>query len=119
VIPFVENRIKLVTDLIDELDTATAGTARVDDEVLRGILGAHTNQWDGEDFVLFFQIARVGGCKVIHGHGEVAALQGMTGDLPARLPGHAFTLILNSGCLVARNGPQLDLDMWCESIQEE
>lgn len=119
VIPLVENRIELVADGIDELDTTPTRTARVDDKVLCGIFGAHANQWDNEDFVPFVRVARVGRREVVHGYGDVAALQRMTRDLPAWLPRHVFALIFDSSCLMARNGSQPDRPMWYESIQEE
>lgn len=104
VIPLVENRIELVADGIDELDTTPTGTARVDNKVLCGIFGAHANQWNNEDFVFSARVARVGRREVVHGYGDVAALQGMARDLPARLPRHVFALISDSSCLMARSG---------------
>lgn len=73
-IPFIEDRVELVADGIDELDTTSSRTPRVDNEVLRSILGAHTNDRDSEDFLFSIGVARVGRCEVVHGHGEVAAL---------------------------------------------
>lgn len=112
VIPLVENRIELVADGIDELNTTPAGTARVDDEVLCGIFGAHTNQWDNEYFILSVHVARVSRLEMVHGHRDVAALQRVARNLPARLPRHIFALICDPSCLMARNRLQCDARAW-------
>lgn len=115
-IPFVENSVELVADFIDEPDTTPTRTTGVDDEVLRSIFGAHTDQWDSEDLLLSICVARVGRREVVHGHGEVAAFQGMTFDLSAMLPRHTFALVCDSSRLMARNSSQWDMDMRYESI---
>lgn len=117
-IPLIQDRVELVADGIDELDTTTSRTARVDDKILSGVPSPHTNQRDSEDFLGLIRVARVSRCEVIHGYGEVAALKRVTCDLAARLPEETFAFVSDSSCLMARDGPQIDAKVWYESIEK-